>query len=451
MADDAFRAYFADFVFPIASGAIQDGAVVVQRDRIVFTGPADAVRAHPVYTNASATHFGRAAILPGLVNAHSHLELTVMRGFLEDLPFRDWILKLTRAKYQQLTPDDLLASALLGTAEALRAGITTLGDTADSDSAFVALRRCGLRGIAYREVFGPDRADAEAGLDGLKGKIDTMRQSETSLVRVGVSPHAPYTVSPDLFERVARYAIADSLDVCIHAAESEAESLLLERGEGDFARGLSERGIAWTTPRVGTIRYLERLSVLEAAPLLVHCVRVDDDDLDLIARTGSRIAHCPRSNAKLGHGTAPLQRMLARRIPVGLGTDSVASNNRCDLLGEATFGCLLHRAGGASFTRPSASQMLRLMTLGGAEALGLSDQIGTLEPGKQADLTVVDLKHSHTAPVHDPAAAILFSATSSDVVMTVVAGKVLYENGRLTTLDEEELLQSATRAVRKMT
>jgi 5-methylthioadenosine/S-adenosylhomocysteine deaminase len=269
-------------------------------------------------------------------------------------------------------------------------------------------------------------------------------------VRAGVSPHAPYTVSPDLFERVARYAIAESLDVCIHAAESEAESQLLERGEGDFARGLRERGIPWTIPGLGTIQYLDRLSVLDAAPLLVHCVRASEDDLDLIARSRSRIAHCPRSNAKLGHGVAPLQQVLRRGIPVGLGTDSVASNNRCDLLGEAAFGCLLHRAGDASFTNPSAAEMIRLMTLGGAEALGLSKDIGSLEPGKRADLTAIDLSRMHTTPVHDAAAAVLFSATSSDVLMTMVAGKELYENGRLTTLDEDDLLQSANRARAKM-
>jgi 5-methylthioadenosine/S-adenosylhomocysteine deaminase len=450
MTGAAYRSYFADFVFPVASGPIQDGAVVVQGDRIVFVGTSDVAKDNLEYRDATPTHFGRAVILPGLVNVHSHLELTVMRGFLEDLPFRDWITRLTRAKYQQLTADDLEASALLGTAEALRTGVTTLADTGDSEAAFIALRRSGLRGIAYREVFGPDRTDADASLDGLKRKVDDMRQSATPLVRVGVSPHAPYTVSPDLFERTARYAISESLDVCIHAAESEAESLLLERGEGDFARGLRERGIKWATPGVGTIRYLDRLSVLDAAPLLVHCVRATEDDLDLIARSKSRIAHCPRSNAKLGHGIAPLRQMLARGISVGLGTDSVASNNRCDLLGEAAFGCLLHRAEETSFTKPSAAETLRLITLGGAEALGLSGQIGSLEPGKQADLAAIDLSHSHTTPVHDAEAAVLFSATSSDVVMTMVAGKELYRNGRLTTLEEDDLLQSANRALARM-
>jgi cytosine/adenosine deaminase-related metal-dependent hydrolase len=442
------RLYYAKWVLPIASPPIRDGVVVVEDDKVSFVGPRDKELSD---SNSDEHDLGEAALLPGFVNVHSHLELTIMRGFLEDLPFRDWIVKLTRTKYEQLTHEDLLCSAMLGAAEAMRSGITTLADTGDTASAFEALVSSGLRGIAYREVFGPDPVNAFESLTGLKTKVEEMRRRETALVRVGVSPHAPFTVSGDLFSRVANFAREASLDICIHAAESESERRFLLTGDGEFADGLRSRGIAWVPPGMSAVRYLHQLQVLESAPLLVHCVTVDDSDLVLLGESGARVAHCPKSNAKLGHGIAPAGKMLDAGIPLGLGTDSVASNNSCDLIEEGRFCSLIHRADAHSFTDFPASTILRLMTLGGAEALGLQDQIGSLEAGKQADIISIDLSQTHNTPVHDPSAAIVYASRSSDVTMTMVAGRILLDARMLQTVDEQALKLRADEALSRMT
>ena len=441
--------YTAEWVLPVTSPPIRHAAVVTDNDLLVFVGSRAAADIRPEFLDADRIDFGRAAILPGLVNTHSHLELTVMRGFLESLSFRNWILKLTTTKYERLTTADMQASALLGTAEAIRAGVTTLADTGDSRGAFDALLASGLRGIAYRECFGPDPATAERSLEELRTKVSEMREHETPSVRVGISPHAPYTVSGRLFELLTRYAGRESLDVCIHAAESQAEEDLLLRGAGEFADGLRSRGIHWRTPGLSTIRYFSSIGVLESAPLLVHCVRAGEEEIRLLVESGSRVAHCPKSNAKLGHGTAPLERMLAAGVTVGVGTDSVASNNRCDLIGEAQFCGLLHRATSKNYQFPAAETLLRLATIDGARALRLDHLIGSLEPGKQADLIALDLTGTANTPVHDPTAAIIFSASAGDIRHTVVAGQVLFDGKQVRTLDEADLKMRVNAASEK--
>jgi cytosine/adenosine deaminase-related metal-dependent hydrolase len=431
----AKQIYTSDWVIPITSPPIRNGAVVVDGNRIAFVGAEADLKRPPEFATAERINFGSAAIMPGFVNAHVHLELTLMRGFLEDLQFREWILKLTRTKYEHLSIDDLKSSALLGVAEALRAGVTTIADTGDSACAFEAMLESGIRGIAYREVFGPDPGDAEKNLSALQDKINEMRGAETELVSVGISPHAPYTVSPKLFSLASKYAQNESLDVCIHTAESGAEVELLMTGTGEFADGLAARGIEWHAPQASTVDYFSSLGVLDTAPLLVHCVQLDYQDFDLIVQSGSRVAHCPKSNAKLGHGFATLLSMRERGVTVGLGTDSVASNNRCDMLEEARFCGLIHRTRTIDPRTPSADYLLRLATLGGAEALHLDREIGTLEIGKQADFIAIDLSQTHNTPIHDPIATIVFSATSSDVMFTAVAGRGWLVRER-NTLDE---------------
>lgn len=417
--------YHAEWVVPVSAAPIRDGTVVVQDGRIVYVGPRAGA---PVGVDEE---LGAAILCPGLVNVHTHLELTVMRGFLEGLEFRDWIVQLTTAKRTVLTRDDLLDSAHVGVEEAIRAGVTTLADTCDSGVAFDAMIDGGVRGVMYQEVFGPDPAQCDASMAELREKVERLRVRETALVRVGVSPHAPYTVSDRLFSAVAAYARAEGLPVAVHIAESQAESDLVERGEGVFAPGLRKRGFAVAPRARSPIELLETVGVLDVRPLLIHAVRADADDVALVRGRDAAVAHCPVSNARLGHGIAPAAAYRAAGIRMGLGSDSVASNNRMDLLHEAHAAVLVHGIVAGSAASLRADEALRLATLGGAEALGMAGETGSLEVGKAADLAAFRIDLPTGSPVQDPATALVHTLGGRDATFVAVAGRVLLRNGHM--------------------
>jgi 5-methylthioadenosine/S-adenosylhomocysteine deaminase len=354
-----------------------------------------------------------------------------MRGFLDGLEFRDWILRLTRSRAAVLTRDMLLDASRLGVAEGLRAGITTFADTGDSGTGFDAMLERGVRGISYREVFGPDPAQCEHAVAELREKVAAMRERETELVHAGVSPHAPYTVSDSLFAATAALAKREGYPLAVHIAESALETELVVEGVGTFADGLRARGIDVARRAASPVALLDRLGVLAVAPLLIHCVRVDERDVDMIARRGCAVAHCPASNARLAHGIAPLRALIAADVRVGLGSDSVASNDRMDLLEEARLAALLATAREGSATALPAHRALELATRGGARALGLDREIGTLEVGKAADLAAFPLDRAHRAPVHDPVAALVFAVAGSPATFVSVAGRVHVREGVL--------------------
>ncbi|MBS1806900.1 MAG: amidohydrolase family protein [Acidobacteria bacterium] len=446
--------FTARWVLPITTPPIVHGAVAVKADEILAIGSQEEIRAQ--YPEAQIRDFGEAAILPGLVNVHSHLELTAFRGRLEEPQFQRWIASLVQLKSEKLTDDDLLTSARLGCLESIRAGITTVGDTADATATLQALIESGLRGIVFQECFSPRLEQAEQSVQAIEKKLCDLREYVFTMgaekrLRLGVSPHAPYSVSSRLYEKVAELSFEMTLDIAIHAAESQDELSLLRSGTGAFAESLQRRGIEFPAPGCSTVEYFQQLGVLDAAPLLIHCVTVNEADILLMKEYNIRVAHCPKSNAKFGHGIAPLITMLGAGIDAGLGTDSVASNNTCDLIEEARFCALLHRAaqGDASLLDPNA--MLKMITIDGARVLNLDDKIGSLEVGKQADLIAIDLTRTHNTPHYDPAAAILFSCSGQDVVLTMVAGQILYEDGIVNSLAESEIVYTMRTLQEKLT
>jgi cytosine/adenosine deaminase-related metal-dependent hydrolase len=372
---------------------------------------------------------GEAILLPGLVNTHTHLELTAMRGFLEDCQFASWIDKLRQSRNEIMDREALLDSARFGIIEGIEAGITTYADTCSSGVVMQAMRDASVRGVMYQEVFGPDPSQAEIAMRELEDRVEALLRDQTELVTLGISPHAPYTVSDPLYEAAARFANSRQLPLAMHIAESEPEVDLVTRGTGDFAERWKRRGIAVSPRARSAIALLEQRGALERGPLLIHCVRVDSEDIATMARHRCAVAHCPASNAKFGHGIAPLLPLIAAGIRVGIGSDSVASNNRMDILDEARLSVLIHRAATRRHDAFGAHDALQLATIGGARALGLDARIGSLEVGKDADLAAFRTDNARTIPTGDPYSAAIFALPGRSAELVTVKGRVLVERG----------------------
>ena len=422
--------YHARWVLPITQPPIENGTVAESDGMITYVGPRSAAPPGQDYD------LGDAILLPGLVNTHTHLELTAMRGFLENCRFTDWIDKLRQSRNEVMDQESLLDSARFGIIEGLEAGITTYADTCSSGVAMQAMRDAGVRGIMFQEVFGPDPSDAEIAMRELEDRIEALRVEQTELVSLGVSPHAPYTVSDPLYDAAARFANSRQLPLAMHIAESEAEFDMVARGTGDFAEGWRRRGISVSPRARSPIALLEKRGALERGPLLIHCVRVDPDDIAIIARHRCSVAHCPASNAKFGHGIAPLLPLLAAGIRVGIGSDSVASNNRMDILDEARLSVLIHRAATRRHDAFGAHDALQLATIGGARALDIDGRVGSLEVGKDADLAAFSTATPRTIPVGDPYSAAIFALPGRSAELVTVKGRVLVERGRARAVDK---------------
>jgi 5-methylthioadenosine/S-adenosylhomocysteine deaminase len=373
-------------------------------------GPDDDV---PRPEAAAVDDFPDAVVLPGLVNVHTHLELTTLSGAVADEEFFDWIRHVRRAK-EGLSPEEFLAAAEQGVRDAWACGITTVADTGDSGAVVDALSRLGGRGVVFQEVFGPHPDQAADAISALESRVAELAGRAGSTVAVGVSPHAPYTVSPALYGLVADLAIRESLPVALHIAESTDEVALLTRGEGPFATLWQCRGIPEIQTARSPIAFLERTGILETAPLAIHAVQTDDEDLAILHAHHCGIALCLQSNSRHGHGLPPVKAMFDRAMAVGVGTDSVASVESLDLLADVRM--VAERAG------LGAAEALRLATAEGARALGFDGEIGTLDPGKWADLCVLGVG---SAPAG--LAERILQGRAEDVLATYVAGRRVYE------------------------
>jgi cytosine/adenosine deaminase-related metal-dependent hydrolase len=419
----------ADWVLPIEGRPIEAGAVVVEDGRIAAVGTAEDL--------GEGTRYDDAVIVPGFVNAHSHLEYAVYAGFGDGLgDFAEWITLHIQRK-ARIGWAEYVDVAKFGAAQCLASGVTTVGDCSYSGATAVACAELGLRATVYLEVFGSDPPRALGHFAAIR---DRAGDAFSERVRPGVSPHAPYSVSIELYEACAELG----LPIATHISESRSEVAYLLTGTGAWG---AYTDLLVAPPGTTGTHLLAEHDLLGPNVVAAHCVVLDEDEIGLLASTGTGVAHCPRSNGALGCGVAPLAELRAAGARVGVGTDSPASAPSFDFFEELRSVVLSARARAARPDVLSAAETLELGTLGSARALGLDEEIGSLVPGKRADFAVVSLEGSMYLPWEDPAGAVVFGGSPDRVLATFVDGEARYEKGGM---DWQELTAAAHSARRAM-
>jgi 5-methylthioadenosine/S-adenosylhomocysteine deaminase len=429
VADSATLIVEADWIVPIdpPKAVLKDHAVVIAEGRIREILPAGQARAR--YPAVRRIELSGHALIPGLINLHTHAAMTLMRGLADDRALMDWLQNHIWPVETRLVSSDFVRDGtLLACAEMLHGGITCFNDMyfypeAAGRAALAAGMRAAL-GIIVIEMPSAYAADAQDYLS--KGLATRDGLKDESLLSFCIAPHAPYTVGDRTFERIAMLQGELDLPLHIHVHETrdEIEHSLARHGERPLAR-------------------LQRLGLVDANLIAVHAVHVSEQEAQLLAQEGCHVAHCPSSNLKLASGIAAPDKLLKAGVNVGLGTDSAASNNRLDLFTEMRLAALLAKGAGDDPTALPAHTVLEMATVRAARALGLDDRIGTLAPGKCADMTAVNLGALDLSPCYDALSHLVYAAGREHVSHVWVNGELLVENGRLTRLDTRELAAKA--------
>jgi 5-methylthioadenosine/S-adenosylhomocysteine deaminase len=406
---------------------VPGGAVAIRGEAIAAVGPMEEFNSWA----AAATIDARGGIImPGLVNTHTHAAMTCFRGLADDLPLMTWLNEHIFPAEAALEEATVFRGALLACAEMIRSGTTTFCDMYLFENAVArAARQAGLRAVVGEVLFdfpSPNYGPIEKGFAYTEKLIGDWRGD--GLITVAVEPHSPYLCAPDLIRRAHDLAARNGLPMVIHLSETAAEVETIRQRYG-----------------MSPVAHLEALGALSPNLLACHCVALTPEDIERLARHGVKVSHNPESNMKLASGIAPVPQLLAAGICVGLGTDGAASNNNLDLFLEMDTAAKLHKVSTLDPTVLDAATVLRMATIDGARALGLGEVAGSLEPGKKADVVVVDTHRPHLTPMYHAASQLVYSARGSDVETVIVNGRILMQAGGLTTIDEEQAMEDVVR------
>ena len=401
------------------------GFVAIKDDRIISLGPMANLSSPDMSEKIIDVHGG--IVMPGLINAHTHAAMTCFRGLADDLPLMTWLNEHIFPAEAGLDHDKVFYGALLACAEMILSGTTCFSDMyLFEDAAAMAAKKAGIRAVVGEVLYdfpSPNYGPIEKGFEYTEMLIQKWK--DDPLVTIAVEPHSPYLCSPDLLKKASNLALNNHIPLIIHLSETESEVNQIQDRYGK-------------TP----VRHMADLGVLAPNLLACHCVVLTDEDIDLLGQFDVKVAHNPESNMKLASGVAPIPKLLEKGVCVSIGTDGCASNNNLDMFLEMDTAAKLHKVSTGDPTVLDAKTVLKICTIDSARALGLSDSIGSLEPGKKADLIVIDTKKPHLTPMYHPESHLVYAARGSDVDSVIINGKIVMENRKILFMDIEKVMEN---------
>lgn len=414
-----------------AADIFQPGAVAIRDDEIVWVGPEDSWAEQ--FEPREKLNMAGGLVMPGLINAHTHAAMTCFRGLADDLPLSVWLNDHIFPAEKKISGEVVYKGTLLACAEMILGGITTFCDMyLFEDQVARAAHEASMRALVGEVLYdfpSPNYGPPEKGLAFTRDLIQAWQGDP--LISVAVEPHAVYTCSPELLYACRDISEDFRVPMIIHLAESQDEVNQVKERYG-----------------LSPVDHLKQLDLLSPQLIADHCVVLTEEEMDVLAESGVRVVHNNESNMKLANGVAPVAKLLERGVPVGLGTDGCASNNNLDMLAEMDSVAKLHKVYRMDPTIMDAKTVVRLATRGGARVLGLEEQIGSLEPGKKADIIGLDLDKPHLTPLYNIYSHVVYAASAADVTLNIINGGVVMRNRELLTLDVERVM-SEVRAIAK--
>jgi 5-methylthioadenosine/S-adenosylhomocysteine deaminase len=425
-------------------GTVHNATVIIENGRIIEVNKRSKLKhKYSRYEKIDAT--GK-VVIPGLINTHQHMAMSLLRGYADDVPLQEWLEKWIWPLERHMTGHDIYIGALLTAVEAVMGGTTTINTMyhfREDGNEAQALAEAGLRGVVGHVCFSWRKSEDRKALWSL---AKNWHNKAGGLLRASVDPHAPYTVDPEYMRELRettkelneRYGSSDTPIMWhMHVAETSDEPNKIEK-----AFKVSVKG--------GVVEYLDSLGVLKGDVIAAHCVSLTSKDIDVLRRRNVKVSHNPLSNLKLGSGISPVSDLLKAGVTVSLGTDSSCSNNSADMFEVMKMTALLHKGVQKEPTLLPAEQALRMATIEGAKALLWEKEIGSVEVGKDADLVIVDFKKPHLRPVFNEVSHLVYSAKAADVDTVLVKGKFVMENREVTTVKVEKILELAEKTKQKL-
>jgi 5-methylthioadenosine/S-adenosylhomocysteine deaminase len=425
-------------------GVIRDGAVAIEEKNIIDVGrTADLKRKYPRYEKIDAQ---KKVVLPGFVNTHQHAGMSLLRGYSDDLPLKQWLEEKIWPVEQHMTSRDVYVGALLTAVESILGGTTTVNSMyyyTEKDNEAKAFEEAGIRGVVGYPYFS---FGEKLKLRDLSSFTQKCHNKADGRIRASIAPHAPYTVSPEDLKKLREIteelnqkhgSLTAPIMWHIHVAET--------KDEGERIREVFNVSVEG-----GVVEYLDSLGVLGEDVLAVHCVSLTQRDIQILNRKNVKVSHNPVSNLKLGSGISPVPQLLEAGVTVGLGTDSPCSNNNADMFQTMKVTALLHKGVHNDPTLLPTVQVLQMATIGGARALLWDQEIGSIEVGKKADLVLVDFRKPHLCPVYNEKSHLVYAAEAADVDTVIINGNLVMENREITTVDVDKIINRARECKKRL-